>query len=78
MRSDEKENGSQIKNFFQWFCGINYKTENEHKLNEHLANIASIHQSKKEKLILRVSLVIVIIVAISLYTYYSLPSNSHN
>lgn len=73
---NESKNDSQFKNFLKWFCGVNYKTENEEKVNERLANIASIYQSTQEKRILRVFLIIIIIVAISLFTYFSLPLSS--
>ncbi|CAG2163141.1 unnamed protein product [Oppiella nova] len=64
---------SQMKNFFQWFCGINYKKQNTRQVNENLANISSIHQTKNQKRILTSCVIVVITVAVTLFIYFSLP-----
>ncbi|CAG2113757.1 unnamed protein product [Medioppia subpectinata] len=70
---EKKVKESLIRNFFQWFCGINYKNQSESTLNDNLANIASIHQTKYEKRILMICLMIVISIAVTLFVYFSLP-----
>ncbi|CAG2120808.1 unnamed protein product [Medioppia subpectinata] len=70
---EKKVKESLIRNFFQWFCGINYKNQSESTLNDNLANIANIHQTKYEKRILMICLMIVISIAVTLFVYFSLP-----
>ncbi|XP_054161738.1 sodium/myo-inositol cotransporter-like [Oppia nitens] len=68
---------SYTKIFFMWFCGINQKQTKDESMKEaeNIKQISSIHQTKQEKRLLFICLIIVLSIAITLFTYFSLPSN---
>ncbi|KAG8189137.1 hypothetical protein JTE90_018431 [Oedothorax gibbosus] len=59
-----------LKNLGRWFCGLNQ--ENDDHQSERLAEIASLHQTRRDKMILNSLLVVALTLPVAIYSYFSI------
>ena len=71
----ESTMGSKTKRFYSWFCGYEAGTEEAkkaaHEQRERLAEITSLEQDPVAKVFLTVNVVIILIVCLVLFIYFS-------
>lgn len=67
--------GSKTKRFYSWFCGYEAGTdeakEAAHQQHKRLAEITSLEQDPVAKIFLNVNVVIILIIGLVLYIYFS-------
>ncbi|XP_035219858.1 sodium/myo-inositol cotransporter 2-like isoform X2 [Stegodyphus dumicola] len=69
---EEKTAVFYLKKLGNWFCGFNQNTQDKNEeVFQHLTEIASLRQSKRDKIILNTLLVIALAIPVFTYAYFS-------
>ncbi|KFM56539.1 Sodium/myo-inositol cotransporter, partial [Stegodyphus mimosarum] len=69
---EEKTAVFYLKKLGNWFCGFNQNTQDKNEeVFQHLTEIASLRQSKRDKIVLNTLLVIALAIPVFTYAYFS-------